>query len=69
VQQRMVLQHLEIPLIFMTAHTDEGVAERASAVGAVGFLNKPFADISLIELIHHALERNARNGAGSNGES
>ena len=67
VQQRMVQEHPDVPLIFMTAHTDEVVAERAVAVGAVGFLNKPFADDSLIELIQRALHRPGENGQLSNG--
>ena len=68
VQERMVQEHPDIPLIFMTAHTDEAVANRVVAMGAVGFLNKPFADNSLMELIHHALHRPGANGIGSIGE-
>ena len=68
VQQRMVQEHPEIPLIFMTAHTDEVVAKRVVALGAVGFLNKPFADSLLIELIQRALHRPGENGPASSGE-
>jgi FixJ family two-component response regulator len=68
VQERMDLEHLDIPLIFMAAHTDEAVAKRVVAMGAVGFLNKPFADNSLIELIQRALHRPGKNGIGSNGK-
>ena len=68
VQQWMVQEHLDIPLIFMTAHTDDDVAERVGAVGAVGFLDKPFADSSLMELIQRALHRPGGKGPGPDGE-
>ena len=68
VQERMVHEHPEIPLIMMTAHTDEVVAKRVAAMGTVGFLFNPFADSSLIELIQRALHRPGENGPGSNGE-
>jgi FixJ family two-component response regulator len=67
VQQRMVQEHPDVPLIFMTAHADDVVAKRVVALGAVGFLNKPFADSSLIELIQRALHRPGENGQASNG--
>ena len=71
VQQRMVREHPDIPLIFMTAHVDEVLAKRIVATGAVGFLSKPFADSSLIELIQRALHPTAQNGrpSSSNGQA
>jgi FixJ family two-component response regulator len=68
VQQRMVREHPDIPLIFMTAHVDEVLAKRIVAMGAVGFLSKPFADSSLIELIQRALHPPERNGLASSGD-
>jgi FixJ family two-component response regulator len=65
VQQRMVQAHPDIPLIFMSAHRDELVARRAVDMGAVGFLNKPFSESSLIELFRRALRRPAENGLAS----
>lgn len=67
-QQRMVQEHLHIPLIFMTAHSDEVVAKRVAAAGAVGFLHKPFSDRSLIELLERALHVAGANNSGSNGD-
>jgi FixJ family two-component response regulator len=67
VQQRMVQEHPDIPIIFMTAHTDEVIVKRIVAMGAVGFLSKPFADSSLIELIERALHRPGENVLASNG--
>jgi FixJ family two-component response regulator len=62
VQRRMVQEFPGIPLIFMTAHTDDAVARTGAAMGAVGFLHKPFSDSSLIELIERALHRSGENG-------
>ncbi len=45
-----------MPLVFITAHDEAGFAERAIAAGAVGFLQKPFTDQSLIALIRRALQ-------------
>jgi FixJ family two-component response regulator len=55
VQRRLAVLGIALPLVFITAHEDEGIAERAFALGAVGFLQKPFTDLSLIELIRRAL--------------
>lgn len=67
VQQRMVQEHPDIPLILMTAHTDELVAKRVVSMGAIGFLLKPFADSLLIKLIQLALHRPGENGLTLNG--
>jgi FixJ family two-component response regulator len=48
-----------IPVIFMTAHDEAGVRERAMAAGAVAFLRKPFNDELLIRTLRAALEREA----------
>ena len=56
VQRILVEQELAVPVIFITAHEDRTVAERALAAGAVGFLQKPFADEALRELICRAID-------------
>src|SRR5271157_5809591 len=56
VQRRLALEGIALPLVFITAHEEAGIAEQAMAAGAVGFLQKPFSDQSLIELIRHALQ-------------
>jgi FixJ family two-component response regulator len=55
VQQRVALLGIDLPLVFITAHESESIAELAMAAGAVGFLQKPFSDESLIAMIHRAL--------------
>jgi FixJ family two-component response regulator len=46
-------------VIFITAHDEVGIREKALAAGAVAFLRKPFNDELLIKTIREALKRNA----------
>jgi len=50
-QKVIVSMKAPIPIIFITAHHEEDVRARAMAMGAVGFLEKPFDDQVLIDLI------------------
>lgn len=43
------------PIIFITASNKAGLRERAMEMGAVGFLNKPFAATQLADAIEMAL--------------
>ena len=47
VQRRLAVLGIALPLVFITAHEEEGIAQRAIAMGAIGFLQKPFNDESL----------------------
>jgi len=58
VQDRLVINGNKIPVIFITAHDEVGVRERALAAGAVAFLRKPFDDELLIKTLGEALKRN-----------
>src|SRR5215831_21177390 len=42
VQERLLRDGRRIPIVFITAHEEPAVRERALAAGAVAFLNKPF---------------------------
>jgi FixJ family two-component response regulator len=44
------------PVIFISADAQDDTADRALKVGAVGFLQKPFDDQTLVDLIKVALE-------------
>jgi FixJ family two-component response regulator len=46
-------------LIFITAHDEAGMRERALAAGAIAFLRKPFNDELFIETLRAALDRRA----------
>lgn len=61
VQEQMRRAGMDLPVIFITAHEEEGVEERAFKNGAAGFLRKPFSDEALVGLIRNAMQR--RRGA------
>jgi len=57
VQEQMRRAGMDLPVIFITAHEEEGVEERAFKNGAAGFLRKPFSDEALVGLIRNAMQR------------
>jgi FixJ family two-component response regulator len=56
-QDELVRQHCRVPIIFISAHAYPGMQKQAMRAGAIGFLEKPFDDAALIELVHRALAR------------
>jgi FixJ family two-component response regulator len=56
-QGALIEQGYRIPVIFVTAISDEGARERALNAGAIGFLAKPFDGRSLIACLDKALRR------------
>jgi FixJ family two-component response regulator len=56
VQQRLTSSGNPLPVIFITAHDEAGVRDRALAAGAVAFLRKPFNDELFIETLRLALK-------------
>jgi len=63
-QDHLVAQGHRIPFIFITAFPEERTRTQAFRAGAVGYLTKPFTELSLIKAIDAALEE---HGTG-NGE-
>jgi FixJ family two-component response regulator len=57
-----------LPGIFITAHEEEGIEERAMKAGALGYLRKPFSDEVLVGLIREALQRGRKSGVHSAGQ-
>jgi len=51
-----------LPIIFITAHDEIGVRERALMAGAVAFLRKPFNDEILIKAVRAALNSAPESG-------
>jgi RNA polymerase sigma factor (sigma-70 family) len=56
-QRQLAEANVQIPIIFITAHSDVPMTVRAMKAGAVEFLTKPFHDQDLLDAIHLALER------------
>jgi FixJ family two-component response regulator len=54
-QRELKLRGREIPIIFITASTDQTVRPRLIERGAIECLFKPFSDTSLLEAVNSAL--------------
>src|SRR6516225_7760782 len=66
-QGRLTADGHRIPVIFVTASSDEKFQVRAMRAGALGFLSKPFDESSLISCLESALSpsivpSNSRSG-------
>jgi FixJ family two-component response regulator len=55
-QRELKRQGLDIPIIFITAQTNDGVRPRVLKQGAVACLFKPFSDTALREALNSALK-------------
>src|SRR4051812_29770110 len=54
-QQELTRRRQEVPIVFITAHRDEGVRPRLLERGAVECLFKPFSDTALLDALNAAL--------------
>jgi FixJ family two-component response regulator len=54
-QRELRLRRQEIPIVFITANTDETVRPRMLEQGAVECLFKPFSDTALLKAVNAAL--------------
>ena len=57
VQDTLARAGWEIPIIFISGYADVGSSVRALKAGAVDFLQKPFSDQALLDIVHEALDR------------
>jgi FixJ family two-component response regulator len=55
-QRRLTDLKCSIPVIFVTAHGDDGIRARALRQGAVAFFAKPFSDQAVLDAIRSAVE-------------
>lgn len=55
-QHELKRRRLAIPIVFITAHRDNGVRSRMLEEGAVECLFKPFSDTALLTAINTALQ-------------
>lgn len=56
-QRRLEAGQYEIPVIFITAHGDEDLRQRALIAGAVDYLLKPFSEEALLSAVQAALRK------------
>lgn len=54
-QERLVAQRFQVPIIFITGHGDVQMAVRAVQSGAFDFVEKPFNDQDLLDRIQKAI--------------
>ncbi len=57
-QEKLQQQGVNIPIIFITGHGDVPMAVQAMKHGAMEFLQKPFREQDLVDLVSQALEQN-----------
>ena len=55
--QKLVVDRIDMPIIFITGYGDIPMTVQAMKAGAVEFLTKPFGDDVLLSAIRHAIER------------
>ena len=56
-QQRIAVERVDMPIIFLTGFGDVPMTVKAMKAGAVDFLTKPFSDDVLLTAIERALDR------------
>jgi len=68
-QRRVRLERPQLPVIFITAHDDDDIRQRALQGGAIEFMCKPFDAADLLDTIEEALRRDVArrrlNGDGA----
>lgn len=63
VQEHLVRSERTPPVIFITAHDEVSVRDRALRAGAVAFLRKPFCDEVFLNALNEALRRDRRKAS------
>jgi two-component system response regulator FixJ len=59
--RRLKVADVKLPVVVMTGHGDVPLAVEAMKLGAIDFLEKPFEDERLINVLRAALEHSVRN--------
>jgi FixJ family two-component response regulator len=62
-QDELAARGISIPIIFITGHGDVPTSVRAMKAGAVDFLEKPFEDQALLDLIRRSIARDREKRA------
>ena len=63
-QRHLVASGWKVPIIFISAHADDGVRSRALQAGAFQFFDKPFRSPELLEAIEAARAAGTTRPAG-----
>lgn len=64
-QERLRDRRATLPVIMVTGHGDVSLAVRSMKAGALDFLQKPFNEQDLLDLVHHALANDAKRRSES----
>jgi len=64
IQHQMIASGMTMPMILFTGDNDMGLETRAMRAGALHFLEKPYADADLIEMVADAFRRLGATEAG-----
>jgi FixJ family two-component response regulator len=61
-QESLIQERRDVPIVFISGHADVPSSVRAIKAGAIDFLQKPFSDQALLDIIQRALrnDREAR---------
>lgn len=62
-QEKLAELHFSIPVIFITGHGDVPMAVQAVKHGAADFLEKPFNDKDLLQIVQRCLEQDRQQRA------
>jgi FixJ family two-component response regulator len=65
IQTQLVARGHYLPVVFVTAHDDPRIRERAMAGGAVAFLPKPLDEVFLMASLRRGLEGGNRDDSGA----
>ena len=60
-QQELAVRGASIPIVFITAHGDIPLAVRACKAGALDFIEKPFSDAQLLQLVRAVFDDEERH--------
>ena len=58
-QNQLSERHISMPLIMISGHADVDMAVSAMTQGALTFLQKPFSDQTLIDIVQQALQQDS----------
>jgi FixJ family two-component response regulator len=55
-QQRLIAEGRDLPIVFITAYPNERVRTQALQAGAIAFLHKPFDEQALLDAVNKGID-------------